>query len=101
MGMPIEGYSDAKLVRSSRRTRIYEATRADGLEVVAAIFEVDDDDVEALVEHEIETLRALALDGVVPAIGVTIARSTRSNAFRSELLPTFGFPTNATRAPSW
>ena len=37
---------------------------------------------------------------VVPGIGVTIARPARSSALNRLDLPTFGFPTIATRAPS-
>ena len=46
------------------------------------------------------TARSLTTSRVVPAIGVTIARSDRSSALSRLLLPTFGRPTSATVAPS-
>ncbi|KIG15609.1 two-component sensor histidine kinase [Enhygromyxa salina] len=70
MGVPIDGYSSAKLLRSSRLTRTYAATRADGVEVVAKVFDLDHDDNDARAAYELDRIRRLDLDGVVPAIGL-------------------------------
>ncbi|PRQ08450.1 AAA family ATPase [Enhygromyxa salina] len=70
MGVPIDGYSSAKLLRSSRLSRTYAATRADGVEVVVKVFTLDHDDLEARVAYELDTIRRLAIDGVVPTIGL-------------------------------
>jgi predicted ATPase/signal transduction histidine kinase/tRNA A-37 threonylcarbamoyl transferase component Bud32 len=50
---------------------VYEATRKrDGRRVVAKIFELGDEGVEARVEHEFRLLQELDIDGVVRAVGL-------------------------------
>ncbi|MFV8749193.1 protein kinase domain-containing protein [Nannocystaceae bacterium ST9] len=71
MAVPLPGYVDFHLLRSSARARVYEATRErDGTRVVAKVFEVDDPAVEARVEHEFRLVQRIDCEGVVRAIGI-------------------------------
>jgi PAS domain S-box-containing protein len=71
VAVPLPGYVDFRLLRTSARARVYEATRErDGLRVVAKVFEVGDPAVEARVEHEFRLVQRMAIDGVVRAIGL-------------------------------
>jgi PAS domain S-box-containing protein len=71
VAVPLPGYVDFKLLRTSARARVYEATRErDGLRVVAKVFEVGDLAVEARVEHEFRLVQRMAIEGVVRAIGL-------------------------------
>ena len=71
MGVPLNGFRTARLLRSSGNSRVYEAVReADGVATVAKVYELDGDDVEARVEHEFALIEALDVDGVVKALGL-------------------------------
>ncbi len=71
MAVPIPGYLDFRLLRSSARCRVYEATRErDGLRVVAKVYEVGDPVVEARVEQEFHLVQRLTGEGVVRALGI-------------------------------
>ena len=71
MAVPIPGYLDFRLLRTSARCRVYEATRErDGLRVVAKVYEVGDPVVEARVEQEFHLVQRLTGEGVVRALGL-------------------------------
>ncbi|PRQ03762.1 Sporulation kinase E [Enhygromyxa salina] len=71
MTVSIAGYTTRKLLRASARAQVYEAQRKrDGKRVIAKVFELGDDGVEARVEHEFRLLEQLDVEGVVRALGV-------------------------------
>jgi predicted ATPase/tRNA A-37 threonylcarbamoyl transferase component Bud32 len=71
VAVPLPGYLDFRLLRSSARCRVYEATRErDGVRVVAKVYEVGDPMVEARVEQEFHLVSRLTGEGVVRALGI-------------------------------
>ena len=71
VAVPLAGYTTHRLLRASARTRVYEAERdRDHKRVVAKVFELGDESVEARVEHEFRLLQELELEGVVQALGL-------------------------------
>jgi predicted ATPase/signal transduction histidine kinase/tRNA A-37 threonylcarbamoyl transferase component Bud32 len=71
MAVPLTGYRTSRLLRSSGNSAVYEAVReADGQAVVAKVFDLEDDDSEARVEHEFELIEALDVEGVVKTLGL-------------------------------
>ncbi|NVB42277.1 AAA family ATPase [Pseudenhygromyxa sp. WMMC2535] len=71
MSVPLAGFKTLHLLRASARTRVYKAERVrDRRRVIAKVFEVEDESMEARVEHELRVLEALDVDGVVEALGV-------------------------------
>jgi hypothetical protein len=48
MSLPLTGYRDARLLRASGQSRIYEAVRrADGRPVIAKVFDLGGEDIES------------------------------------------------------
>jgi PAS domain S-box-containing protein len=71
LAVPLPGYLDFRLLRTSARCRVYEATRErDGVRVVAKVYEVDDPVIEARVEQEFQLVQRLTGEGVVRALGL-------------------------------
>ncbi|PRP99310.1 AAA family ATPase [Enhygromyxa salina] len=71
VSVPLASYSTRRLLRASARAHVYEAVRKrDDKRVVAKVFELGDDGVEARVEHEFRLLQQLDVVGVVRALGV-------------------------------
>jgi PAS domain S-box-containing protein len=69
--VPLSGYTTKALLRASARARVYEAVRnRDQKSVVAKVFELGDEGVEARVEHEFHLLEQLDVEGVVRALGI-------------------------------
>jgi PAS domain S-box-containing protein len=71
VAVPLPGYFDFRLLRTSARCRVYEATRErDALRVVAKVYEVEDPVIEARVEQEFQLVQRLTSEGVVRALGL-------------------------------
>jgi len=71
MELPLTGYHDVRLLRASRRSRVFEAVRrADGLCVIAKVFDLGPEDIELRAEHEFAVLAGLDVEGVVRALGL-------------------------------
>ncbi len=71
MSVPLAGYTTHRLLRASARAQVYAAERdSDHQWVIAKVFELGDESVEARVEHEFRLLQELELDGVVRALSV-------------------------------
>ncbi|MFV8751476.1 protein kinase domain-containing protein [Nannocystaceae bacterium ST9] len=71
MTAPLPGLSTCKLLRTSARTRVYEAERdGDGRRVLAKVFRVDELGVEARVRHEFRLLQQLEVPRIVRALAL-------------------------------
>ncbi len=71
MAAPLPGYLDSRLLRSSARCRVYEATRErDAVRVVAKVYEIDDPAIAARVEQEFQLVQHVTGEGVVRALGL-------------------------------
>ncbi|PRQ05982.1 AAA family ATPase [Enhygromyxa salina] len=67
--LSLTGYTDARLLRAAGQSRIYEAVRrSDRRPVIAKVFDLGGEDLEARVEHEFALLRGLDVEGVVRAL---------------------------------
>ncbi|PRQ04098.1 Sensor histidine kinase TmoS [Enhygromyxa salina] len=71
MGLALTGYRDVRLLRASTNARVYEAVRqSDDRSVIAKVFDLDHEDIEAHVEHEFALIERLEVEGVVRALGL-------------------------------
>ncbi|NVB42144.1 AAA family ATPase [Pseudenhygromyxa sp. WMMC2535] len=69
MALPLTGHGDFRLLRATSHARVYEGVREeDKRAVVVKLFELEDEDVEARVEHELSVLESLDVEGVVRAL---------------------------------
>ena len=69
MGLPSSLYRDIELIRGSTQMRVYRARRrSDDVPVIARVFDAEDPELEARVEHEFAALAALDVPGVTRAL---------------------------------